>query len=368
MSKLNTSIVITTNGMSIVTNIVDPPKIPKRVRFSGKVDYIPPRATSPTRATGPPRATAELVGNSLGMEYQVYQINRLIQESGIKGERLTVEQYSDPQSPWQLLTYSDTVDMEEGCNQNAEVFVVAPGEGTTSEQQETTATGTPHKMEMYQRGQRLEEKDEDLDEDVLAKDDRPPWEVIECCWGSMVGDGGKLDGHVLGYFLVLVTGGVVKGILLSYCRGVKESDDGERLVVPIVYGEEEVCSLKNVKHAVALQEVIYAHLAKGRRVYVDADDTIKTLELKDGYEKDRDGQNVREARTRTAVEQGLAAWRRQVERGRVEDPDNDDIVDDHEDDAEPAREGNVDVDDGEEGDNVDDHEDNAIQFEGDDVN
>ncbi|KAF4648388.1 hypothetical protein FOZ61_002749, partial [Perkinsus olseni] len=106
----------------------------------------------------------------------------------------------------------------------------------------------------------------------------------------------------------------------------------------------------------------------GRRVYVDADDTIKTLELKDGYEKDRDGQNVREARTRTAVEQGLAAWRRQVERGRVEDPDNDDIVDDHEDDAEAAREGNVDVDDGEEGDNVDDHEDNAIQFEGDDVN
>ncbi|KAF4647186.1 hypothetical protein FOL46_004546, partial [Perkinsus olseni] len=106
-------------------------------------------------------------------------------------------------------------------------------------------------------------------------------------------------------------------------------------------------------------EVIYAHLAKGRRVYVDADDTIETLELKDGYEKDRDGQNVREARPRTAVEQGLAAWRRQVERGRV---------DDHEDDAEPAREENVDVDDGEEGDNVDDHEDNAVEFEEDDVN
>ncbi|KAF4647158.1 hypothetical protein FOZ61_004558, partial [Perkinsus olseni] len=97
-------------------------------------------------------------------------------------------------------------------------------------------------------------------------------------------------------------------------------------------------------------EVIYAHLAKGRRVYVDADDTIETLELKDGYEKDRDGQNVREA-------QRLS-----------KDPDDDDIVDDHEDDAEPAREENVDVDDGDEGDNADDHEDNAIQFEEDDVN
>ncbi|KAF4754657.1 hypothetical protein FOZ63_009100, partial [Perkinsus olseni] len=412
------------------------------------------------------------------MEYQVYQINRLIQESGIKGERLTVEQYSNPQSPWQLLTYSDTVDIEEGCNQDAEVFVVAPGEGTTSEQQETTATGTPHKMEMYQRGQRLEEKDEDLDEDVLAKDDRPPWGVIERRWVSddtavlgrplvkvpwvskerppfnfrtaarrgmsslkrltpgqyeqferalkvyvdkgfcdMVKDNsedgysqpptatecqrvwekltdkGALRGtivtmprhftpshmvfreeHVTTPCRIVLDyremnrycfkGGKsqndLSGILLPYFGGVEESDDGERLVVPIVYGEEEVCSLKNVKHAVALQEVIYAHLAKGRRVYVDADDTTKTLELKDGYEKDRDGQNVREARTRTAVEQGLAAWRRQVERGRVEDPDNDDIVDDHEDDAEPAREGNVDVDDGEEGDNVDDHEDNAI--------
>ncbi|KAF4648513.1 hypothetical protein FOL46_002817, partial [Perkinsus olseni] len=37
---------------------------------------------------------------------------------------------------------------------------------------------------MYQRGQRLEEKDEDLDEDVLAKDDRPPWEVIKRRWVS----------------------------------------------------------------------------------------------------------------------------------------------------------------------------------------
>ncbi|KAF4742773.1 hypothetical protein FOZ63_011505, partial [Perkinsus olseni] len=147
-----------------------------------------------------------------------------------------------------------------------------------------------------------------------------------------------------------------------------ESEDGERLVVPIVYGEEEVCSLKNVEHAVALQEVIYAHLAKGRTVYVDADYTIKTLELKDGYDKDRDGQNVREAQTRTAVEQGLAAWRRQVERGRVEDSDHDGIVDDHEDDAEPAREDNVDVDDGEEDDNVDAREENAIWFEEDDAN
>ncbi|KAF4744882.1 hypothetical protein FOZ62_019456, partial [Perkinsus olseni] len=164
------------------------------------------------------------------------------------------------------------------------------------------------------------------------------------------------------------TVGVVKGILLPYFGGVEESEDGERLVVPIVYGEEEVCSLKNVEHAVALQEVIYAHLAKGRTVYVDADYTIKTLELKDGYDKDGDGQNVREAQTRTAVEQGLAAWRRQVERGRVEDSDHDDIVDDHEDDAEPAREDNLDVDDGEEDDNVDDREENAIWFEEDDAN
>ncbi|EER19874.1 gag/pol/env polyprotein, putative [Perkinsus marinus ATCC 50983] len=141
------------------------------------------------------------------------------------------------------------------------------------------------------------------------------------------------------------TVGVVKGVLLPYFGGVKESDDGQSLVVPIVYGEEEVFSLKNVKHAGALQEVIYAHLAKGRRVYVDADGTIQTLELKDGCEQESDGQRIREARTRTAVERGLAAWRRQVERGRVRDSDEEGIVDDHDNDVVSAEEDHVNVDD-----------------------
>ncbi|EER16337.1 hypothetical protein Pmar_PMAR029470 [Perkinsus marinus ATCC 50983] len=80
--------------------------------------------------------------------------------------------------------------------------------------------------------------------------------------------------------------GITPGIILEGVGGVVVSEDGKSLEVPEGYGPSEVYPLKNIKHAPALQGVIYGYLQEGKRVFLDSQGAIKDMTLRPGTEID----------------------------------------------------------------------------------
>ncbi|EER14810.1 hypothetical protein Pmar_PMAR014360 [Perkinsus marinus ATCC 50983] len=93
--------------------------------------------------------------------------------------------------------------------------------------------------------------------------------------------------------------GVTPGIVIPGLGGVAADAQGSAAEVPEVYGVEESFPLRNLKHAGALQKLIYDHLLKGKRVYCEADGTLKWFEYSEEQRR-LDGERVRQLRTRAA--------------------------------------------------------------------
>ncbi|KAF4712535.1 hypothetical protein FOZ62_010851 [Perkinsus olseni] len=101
--------------------------------------------------------------------------------------------------------------------------------------------------------------------------------------------------------------GVTPGIVIPGLGGVAADAQGSAAEVPEVYGVEESFPLRNLKQAGALQKLIYDHLLKGKRVYCEADGTLKWFEYSDEQRR-LDGERVRQLRTRAAVDSGVVNW------------------------------------------------------------
>ncbi|KAF4650579.1 hypothetical protein FOL47_001042, partial [Perkinsus chesapeaki] len=80
--------------------------------------------------------------------------------------------------------------------------------------------------------------------------------------------------------------GVTPGIILEGVGNIHVSEDGKHLEVPDEYGNSEDFPLKNVKHAAALQGVVYGYLQEGKRVFLDSEGAIRDTTIRPGEEQD----------------------------------------------------------------------------------
>ncbi|KAF4646697.1 hypothetical protein FOL47_005764, partial [Perkinsus chesapeaki] len=70
---------------------------------------------------------------------------------------------------------------------------------------------------------------------------------------------------------------VSPGIILPDIGGVYNNVEKTEVYVPIGYGEAEAFPLRNVHYASGLHDVIHKYYAKGTRVFVDSDGSIKSI-------------------------------------------------------------------------------------------
>ncbi|KAF4678810.1 hypothetical protein FOZ60_016044 [Perkinsus olseni] len=100
---------------------------------------------------------------------------------------------------------------------------------------------------------------------------------------------------------------------------VTNNDEETEVYVPVEYGEPETYPLANVHYATGLHDVIHNYYAKGTRVFVDSDGSIRSIPV----DSDNDLDLIRRQRYTTAMEK--ADWpppRSEGEEGDVLDDDS----------------------------------------------